>query len=62
MLALSPHVESLARPAFDPPILLSTLQHGKHLTLASRDRYRSLAKRSVLVAVFGEKLPRELGC
>ena len=61
VLALSQHVESLACPAFDPPILLSTLQHGKHLTLATRDRYRSLAKRSVLVAVFGERLPQDLG-
>jgi len=61
VLALSHHVESLATPAFDPPILLSALQHRKHFTETTRDRYRKLAERSVLVAVFGEMLPSDLG-
>jgi len=61
VLALSHHVESLASPAIDPPMLLSALQHGKHFSESTRDRYRKLAERSVLVAVFGEMLPRNLG-
>ncbi len=61
VIALSHHVESLASPAFDPPILLTALQHGKHFSVTTQNRYRKLAKRSVLVAVFGEMLPRNLG-
>lgn len=59
--ALSHHVESLARPALDPPILLTALQHRKYFSETRRDRYRRLAERSVMVAVFGEMLPRGLG-
>ncbi|MDZ4264145.1 MAG: DICT sensory domain-containing protein, partial [Mycobacterium sp.] len=61
VIALSHHVESLARPAFDPPILLTALQHRRHFSETRWNRYRRLAERSVLVAVFGETLPRGLG-
>ncbi len=61
VMALSHHVESLASPAFDPPMLLTALQHRKHFSTTTRHRYRKLAERSVLVAVFGQMLPRDLG-
>ena len=60
VLALSHHVESLASPAFDPPILLTAMQHGRHFGETTRARYRRLAERSALVAVFGESLPQKL--
>ena len=58
VLALSHHVESLASPAFDPPMLLTAMQHGRHFSETTRDRYRKLAERSALVAVFGESFLR----
>lgn len=61
LIALSHHVENLATPAFDPPILLTALQHEAYFTEATRNRYRKIAARSVMVAVFGELLPRGLG-
>ena len=60
VLALCHHVESLASPAFDPPILLTAMQHGRHFGETTRDRYRRLAEGSALVAVFGESLPQKL--
>lgn len=59
--ALTHHVESLASPGSDPPMLLTALQHRKYFNETTRDRYRKIAERSVLVAVFGEMLPRGLG-
>ena len=60
VLALAHHVESLASPAFDPPILLTAMQRGRHFGETTRARYRRLAERSALVAVFGESLPQKL--
>ena len=60
VLALCHHVESLASPAFDPPILLTAMQHDRHFGETTRDRYRRLAEGSALVAVFGQQLPQQL--
>lgn len=61
VVALSHHIERLARPGFDAPILLAALQHKKFFSDSMRDRYRRIAERSVLVAVFGEQVPWVLG-
>ena len=63
VIELSHHVEGLAvaNPAMDGPILLTALPYWNYFTAATQDRYRELAKRSVLVAVFGERLPQMPG-
>lgn len=60
VLALSRHIEAQAQRAADPPIMLAALQRSEHLSAATRRRYRNLAERSPLVAVFGEHMVAEL--
>lgn len=59
VLALSRHIEAQAQRAADPPIMLVALQRSEHLSPATRRRYRALAERSPLVAVFGEHMVAE---
>lgn len=61
LTAFSRHIESQARSAADPPILLTALQRAQRFTGRTRRVYREIAGRSPLVAVFGEHLPTELG-
>ncbi|BBZ44704.1 sensor domain-containing phosphodiesterase [Mycobacterium parmense] len=61
MTALSRHIESQARRAADPPILLAALQHAENFTGHTRGSYRSLATHSPLVAVFGRELRADPG-
>ena len=61
LTAFSRHIESQARSAADPPILLTALQRAKRFTGRTRRDYRDFAVRSPLVAVFGQDLPTELG-
>jgi len=56
VVAFSEHIESLAARAADPPIVLTALQQTRHLTPRTLARYRDLAARSPLVAVFGEQM------
>jgi EAL domain-containing protein (putative c-di-GMP-specific phosphodiesterase class I) len=57
--AFSRHIEIQASRAADPPIVLATLQRSEHLTPRTMSRYRDLAERSALVAVFGERMPAQ---
>jgi hypothetical protein len=59
LTGFSRHIESQAREAPDPPILLTALQHAKHFTGRTRHAYRELAARSALVAVFGANMPAD---
>ncbi|OPX05914.1 hypothetical protein B1790_30050 [Mycobacterium sp. AT1] len=61
LTAFSRHIESQARHAPDPPILLTALERAQHFTGRTRRDYRVLAARSPLVAVFGQNLPNDLG-
>jgi EAL domain-containing protein (putative c-di-GMP-specific phosphodiesterase class I) len=61
LTAFSRHIESQARNAPDPPILLTALQRATHFTGRTRHDYRDLAARSPLVAVFGRDMPTDLG-
>ena len=57
--AFSRHIELQASRAADPPIVLATLQRSEHFTPRTMSRYRDLAERSALVAVFGEGMAAE---
>ena len=61
LTAFSRHIESHARNATDPPILLTALQRAKRFTGRTRQDYRDFAARSPLVAVFGEDVQTDLG-
>jgi hypothetical protein len=61
LLALSRHIETQARHAADPPMLMAGLQQATFFTPPTRARYQALAARLPLVAVFGEDLPDDLG-
>ena len=60
-MAFTRQIESQARGASDPPILLTALQSAQRFTGRTRRDYRDFAARSPLVAVFGEHLPTDLG-
>lgn len=59
VVAFSQHIETQAARAADPPIVLTALQRSQHLTPRTMARYRDLAARSPLVAVFGAQMPPE---
>ena len=61
LTAFSRHIESQARNAADPPILLTALQRAKRFTGRTRRDYLDFATRSPLVAVFAENLSTDLG-
>ncbi|WP_162232083.1 EAL domain-containing protein [Mycolicibacterium chubuense] len=61
LVALSRYIESQAVAAANPPIVLATLQRVEHFTEATRARYRRIGAASPLVALFGERLPADLG-
>lgn len=61
LTAFSRHIEEQARYAADPPIVLTTLQHADYFTPTTAQRYRDLAARTPLVAVFGQDLSTDLG-
>ncbi|CAN5499780.1 hypothetical protein BH11ACT7_BH11ACT7_30780 [soil metagenome] len=57
--AFSRHIEMQASRSADPPIVLATMQRSEHFTPRTMGRYRELAERSALVAVFGERIPAQ---
>ncbi len=61
LIALSRHIENQALQTADPPMVLSALQQAQNFTTATRARYLGLAAVSPLVAIFGERLPADLG-
>jgi EAL domain-containing protein (putative c-di-GMP-specific phosphodiesterase class I) len=61
LLAFSRHIETQAQHCGDAPIVLTALQDVQHFTGATRTRYEHLAAVSPLVAVFGQRLPADLG-
>ena len=61
LVALSRYIESQAVAAASPPIVLAALQHVEHYTEATRQRYRRIGSASPMVALFGERLPADLG-
>lgn len=61
LVALSRYIESQAVAAANPPIVLAALQSVEHFTEATRSRYRRIGAASPLVALFGERLPADLG-
>lgn len=61
LMAFSHHLESQALHAADPPMVMTALQRACYFTRDTRHRYRKLAARLPLVAVFGEEVPDELG-
>ena len=61
LVAFSRHIESQARCAADPPILLTALQQAEHFAGRTRRDYHRFAARSPLVAVFGRRLHTDLG-
>jgi EAL domain-containing protein (putative c-di-GMP-specific phosphodiesterase class I) len=56
VIAFSRHIETQAHQAADPPMVLAALQQSKYLTRSTLARYRGLAQRSPLVAVFGREM------
>lgn len=61
LTALSQNIEDHALHTADPPMVLSTLQEVRNFTAGTRRRYLHLARSCPLVAVFGQKLPADLG-
>jgi EAL domain-containing protein (putative c-di-GMP-specific phosphodiesterase class I) len=61
LLAFSRHIESQAQHSGDAPIVLTCVQDTHHFTGATRTRYQHLAAVSPLVAMFGQRLPTDLG-
>ena len=61
LIAFSRHIERLAAAADSPPIVLTTLEHSRYFTEATRRRYQRLAETSPLIAIFGHGLPVDLG-
>lgn len=61
LMSFTRHIESQARNAADPPMLLTALQRAEYFTPATRNRYHDLATRLPLVAIFGQSLPEDLG-
>ena len=61
LVAFSRQIERLAAAADSPPIVLTTLEHRRNFTDATRRRYQLLAERSPLIAIFGHGLPVDLG-
>lgn len=61
LLAFSRHIETQAHHSGDAPIVLTSVQDVDHFTGSTRTRYEHLAAISPLVAVFGQRLPTDLG-
>ena len=61
LLAFSRHIESQARHAADPPMLMTALQRATYFTPRTKANYQAMATELPLVAVFGEDLPDDLG-
>lgn len=61
VVAFSRHIETQAQRAADPPMVLAALQRLQHLTPRTLQRYRDLARKSPLVAVFGQQMVEEPG-
>jgi hypothetical protein len=61
LIELSRHIERMAVTAENPPIVLATLQKSEDWRGAAKAIYVDIAKRSPLVAVFGENVPGKLG-
>lgn len=61
LLAFSRHIESQARHAADPPMLMTALQRATYFSQATKANYQAMAAELPLVAVFGEDLPDDLG-
>ena len=61
LMAFSHQVETQARCAADPPILLTALQSAQRFTGRTRAGYCEFAAHSPLVAVFGDDLPTDQG-
>lgn len=60
LVPFSRHIETQARHATDPPMVLASLQMAQHFTENTRARYSELAASASLVAIFGRDLPEEL--
>jgi EAL domain-containing protein (putative c-di-GMP-specific phosphodiesterase class I) len=56
LLALSHHIEQLARSARTPAVLTGTFQHRRHFTIATSQRYLEVARHCSLVRVVAEDL------
>ena len=61
LIGFSRHIESQARFAVEPPMVMATMQRGEFFTAATSHRYQELAATSPLIAIFGEDLPDDLG-
>ncbi len=59
LLAISKHLEAQAMAHGEAAVVLATFQEARHLTDASRSRYRRLAQSAAFVGAFGVGLPDE---
>jgi diguanylate cyclase (GGDEF)-like protein/PAS domain S-box-containing protein len=59
LLAISKHLEAQAMAHGEAAVVLATFQEARHLTDASRGRYRRLAQSAAFVGVFGVGLTEE---
>ncbi len=58
---LSRHIERLATTAESPPMVLATVQDQSKLSASTMETYTEIAQRAPLVAMFGAKVPCDLG-
>jgi DICT domain-containing protein len=56
LLAMSSHIEQLARGSRTPAVLTGTFQHRRHFTLATAQRYLEVARHCSLVRIVAEGL------
>lgn len=61
LMAFTRHIETQAKHAWDPPMVLTALQGVENFSGPTRDHYCKMAESSPLVAVFGQGLPHDLG-
>jgi EAL domain-containing protein (putative c-di-GMP-specific phosphodiesterase class I) len=61
LTAFTRHIESQARYAADPPMVLTALQKAEYFTAGTRRHYDEIAETSPLVGIFGQDLPANLG-
>ena len=59
LVSMSKHLERQALSLGETAVVLSTFQHGRHLTPSTVERYRELAARTAFVAALGQDLPPE---
>ncbi len=59
LAAMTRHVEHQAMLLDGPAVVLSSFQHVRHFTRATRLRYEGIAARAALTAVLGQDMPDE---